>query len=234
MQRSFRYYDLILGAFVAVLLCSNLIGPAKIVQLDLPFLGKTDFGAGILFFPLSYIFGDILTEVYGYALARRVIWAGFAAMLFATLMTWVVLAMPASPDEAFNARLQPALETCFGGGWRIALGSIVAFCVGDFLNSYVLAKMKVRMGGKHAWARFIGSTVVGQGVDSLIFYPIAFLGIWSAQKVLAVMLANWVLKVIVEAVMTPVTTVVCAKLKQAEGVDTYDNDTDFTPFSLRR
>jgi queuosine precursor transporter len=234
MQRSFRYYDLILGAFVAVLLCSNLIGPAKIVQLDLPFLGKTDFGAGILFFPLSYIFGDILTEVYGYALARRVIWSGFAAMLFATVMTWVVLAMPASPDASFNAQLQPALETCFGGGWRIALGSIVAFCVGDFLNSYVLAKMKVRMGGKYPWARFIGSTFVGQGVDSLVFYPIAFLGLWSVDKVLAVMLANWILKVLVEAVMTPVTTVVCAKLKQAEGVDTYDTDTDFTPFSLKR
>ena len=234
MTRSFRYYDLILGAFVAVLLCSNLIGPAKVVQLDLPFFGKTDFGAGNLFFPLSYIFGDILTEVYGYALARRVIWSGFAAMLFATVMTWVVLAMPASPDASFNAQLQPALETCFGGGWRIALGSIVAFCVGDFLNSYVLAKMKVRMGGKYPWARFIGSTFVGQGVDSLVFYPIAFLGLWSVDKVLAVMLANWILKVLVEAAMTPVTTVVCAKLKQAEGVDTYDTDTDFTPFSLKR
>ena len=234
MNRSFRYYDLILGAFVAVLLCSNLIGPAKVVQLDLPFFGPTDFGAGNLFFPLSYIFGDILTEVYGYALARRVIWSGFAAMLFATVMTWVVLAMPASPDASFNAQLQPALETCFGGGWRIALGSIVAFCVGDFLNSYVLAKMKVRMGGKYPWARFIGSTFVGQGVDSLVFYPIAFLGLWSVDKVLAVMLANWILKVLVEAAMTPVTTVVCAKLKQAEGVDTYDTDTDFTPFSLKR
>ena len=234
MQRSFRYYDLILGAFVAVLLCSNLIGPAKVVQLDLPFFGKTDFGAGNLFFPLSYIFGDILTEVYGYALARRVIWAGFGAMLFATVMTWVVLAMPASPNEPFSAQLQPALETCFGGGWRIALGSIIAFFVGDFLNSYVLAKMKVRMGGKHPWARFIGSTFVGQGVDSLIFYPIAFMGIWSPEKVLGVMLINWILKILVEAVMTPVTTIVCAKLKQAEGVDAFDTDTDFTPFSLKR
>ena len=234
MQRSFRYYDLILGAFVAVLLCSNLIGPAKVVQLDLPFFGKTDFGAGNLFFPLSYIFGDILTEVYGYALARRVIWAGFGAMLFATVMTWVVLALPASPNEPFSAQLQPALETCFGGGWRIALGSIIAFFVGDFLNSYVLAKMKVRMGGKHPWARFIGSTFVGQGVDSLIFYPLAFIGIWSPQTLLAVMLANWVFKVLVEVVMTPVTTIVCAKLKQAEGVDAFDTDTDFTPFSLKR
>jgi len=142
--------------------------------------------------------------------------------------------MPASPDATFNAQLQPALETCFGSGWRIALGSIIAFFVGDFLNSFVLAKMKVSMGGKHPWARFIGSTVVGQGVDSLIFYPIAFLGIWSPQKVLGVMLINWILKVLVEAVMTPITTVVCAKLKQAEGVDAFDTDTDFTPFSLKR
>ena len=234
MTRSFRYYDLILGAFVAVLLCSNLIGPAKVVQLDLPFFGKTDFGAGNLFFPLSYIFGDILTEVYGYALARRVIWAGFGAMLFATVMTWVVLAMPASPNEPFSAQLQPALETCFGGGWRIALGSIIAFFVGDFLNSYVLAKMKVRMGGKYPWARFIGSTVVGQGVDSLIFYPLSFVGIWSPATLVAVMFANWIFKVLVEVVMTPLTTVVCAKLKQVEGVDTFDTDTDFTPFSLKR
>ena len=170
MHRNFRYYDLILGAFVAVLLCSNLIGPAKVVQVDFPFLGPTDFGAGNIFFPLSYLFGDILTEVYGYALARRVIWAGFAAMLFATVMTWVVLALPASPNEPFSAQLQPALVTCFGGGWRIALGSIVAFFVGDFLNSYVLAKLKVRTQGRHLWLRFISSTFVGQGVDSLIFY----------------------------------------------------------------
>ena len=234
MQRSFRYYDLILGAFVAVLLCSNLIGPAKVVQLDLPFFGKTDFGAGNLFFPLSYIFGDILTEVYGYAMARRVIWAGFAAMLFATVMSWVVLAMPASPREPFSAQLQPALETCFGGGWRIALGSIIAFFVGDFLHSSVLAKMKVRMGGKHPWARFIGSTIVGQGVDSLIFYPLAFIGIWSPATLLAVMFANWIFKVLVEVVMTPVTTVVCAKLKEAEGVDAFDTHTNFSPFSLKR
>jgi uncharacterized integral membrane protein (TIGR00697 family) len=233
MNRSFRYYDLILGAFVAVLLCSNLIGPAKIVQLDLPFLGKTDFGAGILFFPLSYIFGDILTEVYGYALARRVIWSGFAAMLFATVMTWVVLAMPASPDAAFNAQLQPALETCFGGGWRIALGSIIAFCIGDFLNSYVLAKMKVRMGGKYPWARFIGSTFVGQGVDSLIFYPVAFLGIWSTEQVLTVMVTNWALKVAWEALLTPVTYVVVGNLKKREGMDLFDEDTDFSPFHAK-
>ena len=231
MHRNFRYYDLILGAFVAVLLCSNLIGPAKVVQVNFPFLGPTDFGAGNIFFPLSYLFGDILTEVYGYAMARRVIWAGFGAMIFATIMTWVVLAMPASPNEPFSAQLQPALMTCFGGGWRIALGSIVAFFVGDFLNSYVLAKLKVRTQGRHLWLRFISSTFVGQGVDSLIFYPVAFLGIWTTEAVLTVMVTNWALKVVWEAVLTPVTYVVVNRLKAAEGVDLFDLDTDFSPFA---
>lgn len=233
MHRSFRYYDLILGAFVAVLLCSNLIGPAKVVQLNLPVVGPVDFGAGNLFFPLSYIFGDILTEVYGYALARRVIWSGFAAMLFATVMTWVVLVMPVSPNEPFSLRLQPALELCFGGGWRIALGSIIAFCVGDFLNSYVLAKLKVRTKGRFLWVRTIGSTIVGQAVDSLIFYPLAFAGLWTVKTLLLVMAANWFFKVMLEVVMTPFTYWACAKLKKAEGVDAYDKDTDFTPFSLK-
>lgn len=232
MSGRFRYYDLILGAFVAVLLCSNLIGPAKVVQLDLPLLGPTQFGAGNLFFPLSYIFGDVLTEVYGYALTRRVIWAGFAAMAFATVMTWVVLSLPASPQEPFSAQLQPALQLCFGGGWRIALGSIIAFCVGDFLNSYVLAKLKVRTQGRHLWLRTIGSTIVGQAVDSLIFYPLAFLGIWTWSTLAAVMVANWAFKVLVEVVMTPFTYWACAKLKAAEGVDAYDTDTNFTPFKL--
>ena len=232
--RPLRHYDLIMGGFVAVLLCSNLIGPAKVVQLDLPLFGPVDFGAGNLFFPLAYIFGDILTEVYGYALTRRVIWTGFAALLFATLMSWVILALPASPDEPFSAQLQPALELCFGGGWRIALGSVLAFAVGDFLNSYVLAKLKVRTQGKHLWMRTIGSTIVGQGVDSLIFYPIAFMGIWTAPTLLAVMLANWIFKITVEIVMTPFTYWACATLKRAEGVDTYDTHTDFSPFSLKR
>jgi uncharacterized integral membrane protein (TIGR00697 family) len=218
---------------VAVLLCSNLIGPAKVVMLDLPLLGPTEFGAGNLFFPLSYIFGDVLTEVYGYAASRRVIWAGFAAMLFATVMSGVVLALPPSPHEPFSARLQPALELCFGGGWRIALGSLLAFCVGDFLNSYVLAKLKVRTQGRHAWLRFIASTVVGQAVDSLIFYPLAFAGLWTMTTLVKVMVANWAFKVLVEAAMTPVTYLVCERLKRAEGVDAYDTRTDFTPFSLK-
>jgi uncharacterized integral membrane protein (TIGR00697 family) len=232
MHRAFRYYDLIMGAFVAVLLCSNLIGPAKVVQMDLPFFGLTQFGAGNLFFPLSYIFGDILTEVYGYALSRRVIWTGFAAMLFATVMTAVVLALPVSPREPFSVKLQPALELCFGGGWRIALGSIIAFWIGDFLNSYVLAKLKIRTEGRHLWLRVVTSTMLGQAVDSIVFYPLAFGGLWTAETLGRVMVTNWSFKVLVEIVMIPFTYVICGYLKRAESVDKFDTDTNFTPFSL--
>ncbi len=232
MGKAFRYYDLIMGAFVAVLLCSNLIGPAKVVQMDLPLLGPTQFGAGNLFFPLSYIFGDILTEVYGYALSRRVIWTGFGAMLFATVMTEVVLALPVSPHEPFSRQLQPALVLCFGSGWRIALGSIIAFWIGDFLNSYVLAKLKVRTQGNHLWLRVVGSTMIGQAVDSLVFYPMAFGGLWTTETLFRVMGTNWSFKVLVEIAMIPFTYWVCAFLKRAEGVDKFDTDTNFTPFSL--
>ena len=224
-------------AFVVVLLCSNLIGPGKVAQLSLPFfipgLGDSfSFGAGNLFFPIGYIFGDILTEVYGYARARRVIWAGFFALIFATIMSAVVLGLPVDPNEPFNTVLQPALDTVFGNTWRIVVGSIVAFWAGDFVNSYVLAKMKVWMQGRHLWMRTIGSTIVGQGVDSMIFYPIAFYGIWSTESLVAVVLFNFAFKVAVEVVMTPVTYVVVGMLKKAEKVDVYDERTNFTPFSL--
>jgi uncharacterized integral membrane protein (TIGR00697 family) len=228
MRGRYRYYDLVMAGFVTVLLCSNLIGPGKVVAV-----GSISFGAGNLFFPISYIFGDILTEVYGYARSRRVIWAGFIAMLFATLMSAVVLAMPADPTEPYNRVIQPALETVFGSAWRIVLASMVAFWLGDFANSYVLAKMKVRTEGRFLWMRTIGSTIVGQGIDSLVFYPIAFLGIWSTDVMLKVVLFNWFFKVAVEAALTPVTYKVVHALKRAEAEDYFDRDTNFTPFSLR-
>jgi uncharacterized integral membrane protein (TIGR00697 family) len=228
MRGRYRYYDLVMAGFVTVLLCSNLIGPGKVVAV-----GAISFGAGNLFFPISYIFGDILTEVYGYARSRRVIWAGFIAMLFASLMSAVVLAMPADPTEPYNQVIQPALETVFGSAWRIVLASIVAFWLGDFANSYVLAKMKVRTEGRFLWMRTIGSTIVGQGIDSLVFYPIAFLGIWSTDVMLKVVLFNWFFKVAVEAALTPVTYKVVHALKRAEAEDYYDRDTNFTPFSLK-
>ncbi|MCS6799288.1 MAG: queuosine precursor transporter [Myxococcota bacterium] len=216
-----------MAAFVAVLLCSNLIGPAKVVDV-----GGFVFGAGNLFFPLSYIFGDILTEVYGYARSRKVIWAGFGAMVFATLMTQVVLALPAEQTE-FQQRLGPALEMVFGGTWRVVAGSILAFWAGEFANSYVLAKMKVWTEGRYLWTRTIGSTAVGQAVDSLVFYPVAFLGVWSSETLWTVVLTNYLVKVGWEALNTPVTYAIVGFLKRAENEDYYDRDTSFTPFSLR-
>jgi len=229
--RHYRYYDLVMAAFVAVLLCSNLIGPAKTCQVQL--LGATlVFGAGNLFFPISYIFGDVLTEVYGFARTRKVIWAGFGAMLFATAMTQIILRMPLAESESFNKVLQPALETVFGGTWRIVAGSILAFWAGDFVNGYVLAKMKILTRGRWLWSRTIGSTIVGQGVDSLIFYPLAFYGVWETSTLVKVVAFNWLFKVSVEVVLTPLTYLVVNFLKRAEREDFYDVGTDFTPFSL--
>ncbi|MCE5231939.1 MAG: queuosine precursor transporter [Mizugakiibacter sp.] len=232
-MHGFRYYDLLVGGMVAVLLCSNLIGPAKVCTITLPLLGALSFGAGNLFFPVSYIFGDVLTEVYGYARARRAIWAGFGALVFATLMSQAIIRMPPSPLEPFNAQLQPALELVFGNTWRIALASLVAYWLGDFANSFVLAKMKLWTRGRWLWTRTIGSTLVGQGIDSLTFYPIAFIGIWEGQTILKVIAFNWAMKVLVEVVFTPITYAVVGFLKVREGVDTYDERTRFTPFSLK-
>jgi uncharacterized integral membrane protein (TIGR00697 family) len=232
--RRYRYYDLVLAGFVAVLLCSNLIGTAKVSELALPIVGGVFvFGVGNIFFPISYIFGDVLTEVYGYARARRVIWAGFIAMVFASLMAWVVVNLPVSPTEPFNETLQPAIEVVFGYTWRIAVASMAAFWVGDFVNAYVLARLKVLTRGRWLWMRTIGSTIVGQGVDSLIFYPLAFAGIWAYDTLFAVIAFNWFFKVMVEVVMTPATYGIVGWLKRHEHEDYYDTDTNFTPFSLK-
>lgn len=234
MNRNYRYFDLLMSGFVAVLLCSNLIGPAKVCELTLPVVGASlAFGAGNIFFPISYIFGDVLTEVYGYAHARRVIWAGFGAMIFASIMSAVVVGLPPSDTESFNTVLQPALEVVFGGTWRIVCASMLAFWVGDFVNSYVLARLKVMTDGRWLWTRTIGSTVVGQAVDSLVFYPFAFFGIWETDTLLKVLAFNWAFKIGVEVLMTPVTYAAVGWLKRHEGEDYYDRDTDFTPFSLK-
>jgi uncharacterized integral membrane protein (TIGR00697 family) len=232
-NRRYRYYDLVLAGFVAVLLCSNLIGTAKVSEVALPIVGVFAFGVGNIFFPISYIFGDVLTEVYGYARARRVIWAGFLAMVFASVMAWVVVNLPASPTEPFNATLQPAIEVVFGYTWRIAVASIAAFWVGDFVNAYVLARLKVLTRGRWLWVRTIGSTIVGQGIDSVIFYPLAFAGIWAGETLFAVIAFNWFFKVMVEVVMTPATYAIVGWLKRHENEDYYDTATDFTPFSLK-
>ncbi len=223
-KRTYRYYDLVMAAFVTVLLCSNLIGAAKVAQI-----GEFKFGSGVLFFPISYIFGDILTEVYGYARSRKVVWAGFTAILFATFMSTIVLALP--PAEGWSG--QAAYESVFGGTPRIVIGSLIAYFAGEFTNSFTLAKMKILTKGKHLWMRTIGSTLVGEGVDSLIFYPIAFYGIWPNELVLSVMFSNYCIKVGWEVVNTPITYKVVGFLKKREHEDFYDYDTDFNPFSLK-
>ena len=228
-HRSYRYYDFILGAFVCVLLCSNLIGPAKVATVHLPVIGDFTFGAGVLFFPISYVFGDILTEVYGYARARRVIWSGLTALVFASIMATVVVKLP--PATGWNG--QEAYESIFGQTPRIVFASITAFFLGEFVNSYTLAKMKVWTNGNALWSRIVGSTICGEGVDSLVFYPIAFLGVWETKLVLTVMVSNYTLKVLWEILATPLTYRIVAALKRAEHEDYFDRDTEFTPFSLQ-
>jgi hypothetical protein len=223
-RRVYKYYDLVMAAFITVLLCSNLIGVGKVCQI-----GGYSVGAGVFFFPVSYIFGDILTEVYGYARTRRVIWAGFAALIFASVMSWAVIALPPAPDWPHQA----AYALVYGSTPRIVAASLAAFWAGDFVNSFVLAKMKVKTGGRFLWARTVGSTVAGQGLDSLIFYPLAFWGEWPPRLVVAVMVSNFFVKVGVETLMTPVTYLVVGFLKRAEREDYYDRGTDFNPFSLK-
>jgi len=227
--RPLRAFDFVMAAFVTILLLSNVLGAGKVATVDLPGIGAWPFGAGILFFPVSYVLGDVLTEVYGYARARRCIWAGFCALLFMAFMAWVVVALP--PAASWTG--QAAYEQVFGQVPRIVFASILAFWVGEFVNSYVLAKMKLWTAGRHLWMRTIGSTVVGQGVDSLIFYPLAFYGVWDNGTLLVVLLTQWALKVGWEALLTPVTYAVVGWLKRREGVDVYDEGTDFTPFRAK-
>ncbi len=230
--RHYRYYDLLMAGFVTVLLCSNMIGPGKSCVVDV-WGHKLVFGAGNIFFPISYVFGDVLTEVYGFARARKVIWAGFGAMLFATLMSWVVIHLPLNPSEPYNKIIQPGLETVFGNTPQIVAASMIAFWAGDFVNSWVLAKMKLATRGKWLWTRTVGSTAAGQGVDSVLFYPIAFGALWSTETMIQVIAFNWLFKVGVEVVMTPLTYALVGFLKRAENEDFFDTDTQFTPFSLK-
>lgn len=225
----FRYFDFVMVAFVVILLLSNVIGAEKRSFVNLPLVGPWPFGAGILFFPISYVIDDVLTEVYGYARARRAIWAGFAALAFMALMEWTVVHLPVAPGWTGQA----AYERVFGSGWRIILASMAAFFVGEFLNSVVMAKMKIWSDGRNLWMRFWGSTVVGEGADSLIFYPLAFYGMadWPASALLEVMLSQFILKISWEILLTPLTYAVVGWLKRKEGVDVYDIGTDFTPFS---
>ena len=221
--RTYKYYDLIMAAFVTVLICSNMIGASKVCTVA----GLT-FGGGVLFFPISYLFGDILTEVYGYARSRKVVWAGFGGLIFASFMSWVIVHLPAAADWPH----QKAIETVFGSSPRIVFASLAAYFCGEFVNSFVLAKLKILTQGRKLWFRTIGSTIVGEISDSIIFYPLAFIGIWSNDQVIQVMWSNYLIKVIWEVLATPLTYKVVGFLKKAESEDYYDHKTNFTPFSI--
>ena len=234
--RHFRYYDLVMAAFVAILLLSNIIGASKRSFVDLPWIGEWPFGAGVMFFPLSYIIGDVLTEVYGYARARRVIWTGFAALAFMAFMAWVVVSLPPAPGWPHQA----AYEAVFANSWRIVIASMLAFWAGEFTNSLVVAKMKVAdkdkgMGGRRMGLRFVASTVVGQGLDSLIFYPIAFYGLegWPTGELMKTVLSQWAIKTGWEIILLPATILIVVALKRREGVDVFDEGTDFNPFGAK-
>ncbi len=222
-MKRYRYFDFLMAAFVTVLLCANVIGASKVATV-----WDVSFSAGVLFFPLSYLFNDVLTEVYGYARSRKVVWAGFVAMAFASLMSMVIVHMP----PAANFPNQEAVEVVFGNTPRIVGASLIGYFVGELVNSFVLAKMKVATAGRWLWLRTIGSTVVGEAVDTCVFYPLAFLGIWSFELLVQIMLANYVVKVMWEVLATPVTYKVIAFLKRAEQEDYYDRDTNFSPFSI--
>ena len=228
---NYKYYDLVMAAFVTVLITANIIGPAKISQLDLPMIGTITFGAGVLFFPISFIFGDILTEVYGYAASRRVIWTGFAGLAFASLMAWVIVALPPAPfwDN------QEVYEIAFGSAWRVALAGLIAFAAGEFINSWVMAKMKIWSQGKHLWFRTISSTIAGEGVDSILFYPLAFYnsGVIPNDKIWLVVVAQFFAKTMVEVVFTPFIYKIINFLKRKENIDYYDHQTNFNPFKLK-
>jgi queuosine precursor transporter len=223
VERTYKYYDLIMAAFVAVLLCSNLIGVTKIATI-----GGINFGAGNLFFPISYLFGDVLTEVYGYARSRKVVWAGFTALFYASFMAWVVVHLP--PAQGWNG--QAALEASFGSTWRIAGAGLLGYACGEFANSFTLAQLKVRTNGKFLFVRTIGSTIVGEAFDTVVFYPLAFYGMWPNDLLIKVMAANYAIKVSWEVFATPLTYAVVGFLKRKENEDYYDRDTNFTPFSL--
>ncbi len=227
--RSFLYYDYVMAAFVAILLLSNIIGAAKRSVVDLPVIGEWPFGAGVMFFPLSYVIGDMLTEVYGYARARRVIWTGFAALAFMAFMAWVVVALPPAPGWEGQA----AYEQVFGNSWRIVIASMLAFWVGEFANSVVLAKLKLKDNGRRMGLRFVASTFVGQGLDSLIFYPVAFYGLdgWPTDALMQTVVSQWAIKTGWEILLLPITIAIVTWLKRREGVDLFDRGTNFSPFA---
>lgn len=228
-QRSYRYFDLILGIFVAILLISNIVS-VKAVRFAIPMTGiHFSFDGGTLLFPLSYIFADILTEVYGYERSRRVIWAGFAGLILMGFTIWLVGVIPADPDWP----LQNAYQNLLLAAPRIVLASIIAYFVGEFSNSYILSRLKIFTKGKHLWTRTIGSTLVGELIDSVLFVLIAFGGVWENSLVIRVLISNYIFKSGYEILATPLTYAVTNWLKKRENEDHYDYEANYNPFLLK-
>jgi len=221
--QNFKYFDLIMVSFVTLLLCANLIGAPKVCHL----WGLT-FGGTLIFFPITYLFGDVLTEVYGYKKSRKVVWAGFGALIFACFVSRIMIALP--PDPSWNH--QEALKTVFDSTPRIVAASLVAYLVGEFSNSFVLAKLKILTKGKWLWTRVVGSTIIGEAVDSIIFYPLAFYRIWPTELLAEVMVTSYLFKVIWETLMMPITYRLVDFLKKHEKQDYFDYKTNFSPFSF--
>lgn len=237
MEKQYRYFDVIMAVFVAVLVVSNVASAAKIVDLSFNLFGLqipllTD--AGTILFPISYIFGDILTEVYGYKRSRKVVWTGFALLAISSAYFALVGALPGEStwqSYAGDAAYGAILGGMATGG--IVLGSLAGYWCGEFTNSFVLAKLKIVTEGRHLWIRTIGSTLAGELVDTLAFYSIASLfGIFPWDIFVNLVLVSYVFKVVIEALMTPVTYWVVNRLKKAENEDYYDRQTNFNPFAV--
>lgn len=231
MQRSYRYLDVVTGLFVTVLLLSNLLSSAKIIDLGAS-LGPIPliFDAGTLVFPISYIFGDVLTEVYGYRAARKVIWMGFAASALMAGLIWLAGVLPGEATWQTMAG-QDAYDVILGGVSGLVVASLAAYLVGEFANSYVLARMKVATGGRYLWMRTIGSTLVGQALDTIVFISIAtLLGVFVTDQFIGLVVTNYILKVGIEVVFTPLTLFIINWLKRAEQSDPFDRETNFNPF----
>lgn len=228
-ERHYRYFDLILGLFVAILLISNIVS-VKAVIIPLPFSKlHFSFDGGTLVFPISYIFADVLTEVYGYERSRRVIWSGFIGLVLMALLIWLVGIIPPDPLWKLNGAYQQLLMTAP----RIALASIVAYFAGEFTNSYILSRMKILTKGRLLWARTIGSTVAGEFIDSLLFVTIAFYGIWPNALLIQVLISNYIFKTFYEIAATPLTYAVTGWLKRREAEDHYDYNVNYNPFLLK-
>jgi uncharacterized integral membrane protein (TIGR00697 family) len=234
-MKQYRFFDLIMAVFVTVLVVSNIASSAKIVDWGFSLFGvPMAFDAGTILFPISYIFGDILTEVYGYKQSRRVIWAGFVCLAISAFIFWIVRIMPGEPtwqgyagDEAYNA----ILGGMSAGG--IVLASLAGYWTGEFTNSFIMAKMKILTEGRWLWMRTIGSTLFGELVDTVMFVVVASaFGVFPWTLFLTLTVTNYLFKCGVEALMTPVTYLVVGALKRAENEDYYDRGTDFNPFTV--